>query len=426
MNTTDCTTTPVAGPTPVTCGSEAVPQFHYAPLYWLAVGTFAVGTEGFMIAAILPRIATDLFVSVQAAGQLVTIFAFTYAVSSPVLTALTGGFDRRKLLILSMSAFAAANLAAAWSQHFWSLAVARILIAAFAGLYVPGANALAGALAPSERRGRALAIVSGGMSLAVALGVPLGAFIGNRFGWRMNFIGMAGLSVIAVVGLLFGLPKGIGEGLVTASLRERIAVVRQPSALFALCITTLWAVGTYSVFTYIALFLATVVGLKGATIGYALFLWGVAAFIGLLLGGLANDRIGSRRVIFATLSVMALALMSLTLVAHFLAQSTRLVPVLIAMVIWGLTAWGFFPAQQSRLIGITGLRGTAIILSLNASFMYLGFSLGAAAGSFVLTQGNVTDLGWVGGLWVVSSLTLFILSDGRTKQLQPTRTKENK
>jgi len=143
MNTTDCTTTPVAGPTPVTCSREAVPQFHYTPLYWLAVGTFAVGTEGFMIAAILPRIATDLFVSVQAAGQLVTIFAFTYAVSSPVLTALTGGFDRRKLLILSMSAFAAANLAAAWSQHFWSLAVARILIAAFAGLYVPGANALA-------------------------------------------------------------------------------------------------------------------------------------------------------------------------------------------------------------------------------------------------------------------------------------------
>jgi len=88
MNTTYCTTTPVAGPTPVTCSREAVPQFHYTPLYWLAVGTFAVGTEGFMIAAILPRIATDLFVSVQAAGQLVTIFAFTYAVSSPVLTAI--------------------------------------------------------------------------------------------------------------------------------------------------------------------------------------------------------------------------------------------------------------------------------------------------------------------------------------------------
>jgi len=90
---------------------EAVPQFHYTPLYWLAVGTFAVGTEGFMIAAILPRIASDLFVSVQAAGQLVTIFAFTYAISSPILTALTGGFDRRKLLILSMSAFAVANMA---------------------------------------------------------------------------------------------------------------------------------------------------------------------------------------------------------------------------------------------------------------------------------------------------------------------------
>ena len=426
MNTTNCATTPAAGPTAVTCSREAVPQFLYAPLYWLAVGTFAVGTEGFMIAAILPRMATDLFVSVQAAGQLVTIFAFTYAVSSPILTALTGGFDRRKLLILSMSAFAAANLAAAWSQHFWSLAVARILIATSAGLYVPGANALAGALAPPERRGRALAIVSGGISLAVALGVPLGAFFGHRFGWRMNFIGVAGLSVIALAGLLFGLPKGIGAGLVTASLRERMAVVRQPPALFALCVTTLWAIGTYSVFTYIALFLATVVGLGGVAIGYVLFLWGASAFIGLLLGGLANDRIGSHRVIFAALPVMALALMSLTLAANFLAQSSRLAPVLTAVVIWGLTAWGFFPAQQSRLISITGLKGTPVILSLNASFMYLGFSFGAAVGSFVLTQGSVTDLGWVGGLWVVSSLTLFILSDGRKKQLQPTRAKENK
>jgi predicted MFS family arabinose efflux permease len=268
--------------------------------------------------------------------------------------------------------------------------------------------------------------VSGGISLAVALGVPLGAFIGNRFGWRMNFIGVAGLSVIALAGLRFGLPKGIGAALVTANLRERIAVVRQPPALLALCVTTIWAVGTYSVFTYIALFLATVVGLEGAAIGYVLFLWGAAAFVGLLLGGLANDRIGSRRVIFAALPVMALALMSLTLVAHFLAQSARLAPVLIAVIIWGLTAWGFFPAQQSRLIGITGLKGIPVILSLNASFMYLGFSIGAAVGSFVLTQGNVTDLGWVGGLWVLSSLTLFILSDSRTKQLQPTRTKENK
>ena len=111
---------------PMTRLPEAAAPFHWAPIYWLALGTFAVGTEGFMIAAILPGIATDLTVSVQAAGQLMAIFALTYALSSPVLTALTGGFDRRRLLILSMAAFAAANLVAAVAPGYWALVAARV------------------------------------------------------------------------------------------------------------------------------------------------------------------------------------------------------------------------------------------------------------------------------------------------------------
>src|SRR6476469_8623900 len=83
-----------------------------ARLYWLALGTFAIGTEGFMIAPLLPDLARDLSVSLVSAGQLVTLFALTYALSSPVLTALTGSIDRRRLLIASMLAFAAANFVA--------------------------------------------------------------------------------------------------------------------------------------------------------------------------------------------------------------------------------------------------------------------------------------------------------------------------
>src|ERR1700680_3642049 len=96
-----------------------------ALLYWLALGTFAVGTEGFMIAALLPAMAADLAVSLQAAGQLVTTFALTYAVSSPLLTVLTGGFDRRKLLVASMAVFAGANIVAAAASGYWFLLAAR-------------------------------------------------------------------------------------------------------------------------------------------------------------------------------------------------------------------------------------------------------------------------------------------------------------
>ena len=150
------------------------------------------------VAALLPGIASDLTVSLQAAGQLVTVFALTYALSSPLLTALTGNVNRRRLLILSMAAFAGANLIAALASGYWFLLGARILLALSAGLYVPSANALAGVLVPPERRGRALAIVGGGISLAVAIGVPMGAFVGSHFGWRMTFLGVAVLAAIAL------------------------------------------------------------------------------------------------------------------------------------------------------------------------------------------------------------------------------------
>src|SRR5580700_12096028 len=89
--------------------------------YWFALGTFAIGTEGFMIAPLLPNLSQDLSVSLVAAGQLVTVFTLSYAFSSPILTALTGGIGRRNLLIGSMVAFAAANMLAAVAPDYWTL-----------------------------------------------------------------------------------------------------------------------------------------------------------------------------------------------------------------------------------------------------------------------------------------------------------------
>src|SRR5712671_327238 len=183
-------------------------------LYWLALGTFAIGTEGFMIAALLVPIATDLRVSVVQAGLLVSIFAFAYATSSPVLTVLTGRVDRRRLLISSMLLFAFLNIGAAMAHSFAALAAARVLLAFAAGLYTPNANALAGALVPAKQRGRAIAVVNGGLTAAIALGVPLGAVVGERFGWRMTFVGVGVLSAIATAGVAHGLPRGVGSALV--------------------------------------------------------------------------------------------------------------------------------------------------------------------------------------------------------------------
>jgi predicted MFS family arabinose efflux permease len=393
-------------------------SFNKAPLYWLALGTFAVGTEAFMIAGILPRIASDLGVSVPAAGQLVTAFAFCYAVSSPVLTTLFGGVNRRLLLILAMGAFMLANLLASSATGYWTLMGARILLACAAGLYVPGANALAGTLVPPERRGSALAIVNGGLTIAVAFGVPLGALIGNKLGWRMTFGMVALLAAIAGVGLVVGLRKDLGLGLATASLRERVGVARQPVVLLTLLTTALWAMGAYTIYTYLALFISTVTGIHGAWIGIILFMWGVAAALGVAAGGAANDKFGSRAVIAPCLVFVALAFVMLSGIAHFVPKTLAIIPVFVAVAIWGVAAWAFYPAQQARLIGIAGVRAAPIVLSLNASFMYLGFSLGAAIGSLTLAYSDVRNLGWVAALFEVASL-LLVLGMSREKALKP-------
>ena len=388
--------------------------FKSAALYWLALGAFAVGTEGFMIAGILPRLAADLSVRPAAAGYLVTAFAFAYGISSPVLTALSGKFNRRSVLVWAMCAFAIGNILAYCAPSYWALMAARVALALAAGVYVPGANALAGALVPPNQRGRAIAIVNGGISAALALGVPLGSFIADRFGWRMTFAGVFLLASVASLGLLTGLHKKIGEGLPLASLQERIGVAKKVPVLLALLVTFLWAAGTYSVYTYLAVYVQSVTSIPSRHLGAVLFALGVAGGIGVAVGGAANDRFGPRAVILPSLSLMILVFVSLSTIAHLIPREYTGIPLLTAVVVWGVASWAFFPAQQVRLIGVAGLAVAPIALSLNASFMYLGFSVGATEGSVALTYGGISNVGWGGAAFEIAALLLMI---GTTRRL---------
>lgn len=379
---------------------------HRGSLYLLALGTFAVGTEGFMIAGILPRIASDLAVTATAVGQLVTVFAFAYALSSPILTALSGHMKRNTVLVGAMGMFVAANLFAAIAPGYAWLMAARVLLAFSAGLYVPGANALAGALVPPNRRGFAIAIINAGLTVAIALGVPLGTLAATVLSWRMTFVGVAVLSAIALTGLWIGLPKDIGAHLPVASLRERFNVARRPAVLATLLVTTLWATGAYTMYTYLAIFLREVTGIHGAQVGYILFTWGVSAGVGVLYGGKLVDRLGARAVILPCLLLGGLSFVVLSATAHFVPTAYALAPVVLAVVVWGLTHWGFYPGQQARLMGIAGLHLAPIALSLNASFMYLGFSLGAGMGSLIMLYSHAANLGWGAAAFELAALAL--------------------
>ncbi|PWB61091.1 MAG: MFS transporter, partial [Bradyrhizobiaceae bacterium] len=164
-------------------------------LFWLALGAFCIGTEMFVIAPLLPAMAADLDVSVATAGQLVTVAALTYAIGSPVLATLTGSRERKSLLVATLLAFALTAALAALVRSFAELVAAKVLLALAAGLFMPSANSVGALLVAPERRARAIAAITGGLTVAVAFGVPLGAWIGSFSSWRTAYalVGASGL-----------------------------------------------------------------------------------------------------------------------------------------------------------------------------------------------------------------------------------------
>jgi predicted MFS family arabinose efflux permease len=382
-------------------------------VFWLALAAFAIGTEAFVIAGLLPVIAADLQISASAAGQLVTAYALAYAVGSPILAVTFNNIDRKTVLTLALSCFILGNLLAVVAPGFPVLMASRILMALGAGLCMPTALGVAVAIAPPERRGRAVALVTSGLTVATVIGVPIGTMIGNQIAWRATFVMVAVLGAIALAGLLLRLPRGLPTG--TATLAERLAIARHTDMLYALATTTLWAIGGLTVFTYLAIPLRGI-GFGASEIGLALLVFGSAAAIGNIMGGHLADRLGNAPTATLGLAGMATALVLLSAALKFASPDHTRMVVFLIIFCWGISGWGFYPAQLASIIRIEPNAAT-IAVSLNASFMYLGFAIGGALGGIVLSTLDPADLGFVGGLSVAASLTVLLLR-GRRERLK--------
>jgi len=367
------------------------------PPAFLALGTFAIGTEGFMIAPLLPTIADDLGMSLSATAMLVVVFTLVLAVSSPISTVLTASLRRRDTLLLAMAIFTAGNLIAALSSSFATLMLARVMMAVASGLYIPGANSLAGVIVPAGKRGRALAIVSGGMTIAIALGLPLGAVVGHAFGWRTTFLAVAAMGLVAIAGIGLGIRSDAGLGIAVASLKQRLGVVRRPAILRLLAVSLFWAIGAFTAYPYIASYLKAVLDFGAAGISATVSMWGLAAAIGVTVGGTLNDRFGSNRVVLSSLVALSIAFAALA-VATLLAPAGALVVALPAIAAWGFSVWSLFPAQMARLIAAGPVSEASVALALNTSTMYLGFSIGSAIGAGIIGIGAVWAIGVMAAL----------------------------
>lgn len=376
-------------------------------LWWLALGAFAIGTESFMVAGLLPVLAADLGVSAARAGQLVLLFALSYAIGSPLMAALLARFGRRRLLVASLAAFSGLTLAASMAHGFAQLALARVALGLVAGVFLPTASAVAAAMVPPALRGRALAIVSGGGTVAVALGVPLGAWIAGWGGWRTAYLLVAAVAVLATLGLALGLPREAGHAASPAQSSPAFGVAREPGVLAGLLVTMLWATGGFSFYTYIALFLSSTLGFGAQGAGAVFCAIGVAAAVGTAAGGWATDRFGADRTAQAFALALVAALGGLSFAAQMLPRGLALPLVVGLSALWGFAGWGFGPAQAVRLIRLAPERAP-MTLSLNASAVYLGIAAGSALGGAAIGMAGVGAVGWVGAACQLAGLALLL------------------
>ena len=374
----------------------------------MALGTFAIGTGSFVLAGPLEAVARDLSVSVGTAGNLVTVFAITYAISSPVLVTLVGSAAPRRVLVAAMAVFVLGNAVAVAAPTFGLLVLCRILAACGAAVFTPTALAVAAGLASPQERGRSLSVVTGGITISFVIGIPLGSIIGTYAGWRMTFVMVAVLGVVALLGIRALLPDI--EGPPVVGLRDRVDALGKPAVVVVLCLTTLGLMGGFVVFTYLGPLLARITGLGGAGVSGLLFLFGVAAIFGNSLGGHGADRFAYARLMTVILILLSLALLGFSVLA-LLAGSALAVPgTLAVLALWGVAGFAFVPLQQYRVVQLAP-QTRNVALSLNASAIYLGQGTGAGLGALALGYGSLASLGWTGSICVLTALAVLLLTN---------------
>lgn len=371
----------------------------------LALGAFAIGTDSLVISGLLVRIATGLHVSATTAGQLISAFALVYAVGAPVLATLTGAVNRKRLLLAGLTVFALANLLGAVAPDYQVLMAARLLSALGAALYLPSAITVTIGITPERRRGRALAIVVGGLSAATALGVPLGTLIGAIGDWRLTLLLVAVLAIPAVTAIAVALPQVAAPAAVT--IRQRIKTGTHPSVLAALLSYLLACAGDFTIFVYITPLVLRLT--KTGAVGVSVFLLisGVAAVAGSAVGGRAADRFGGQRAYVTFVAVLLTGLSAMALLARYAPRGSWITTGVFALLLGinSIASWALPPAQNHRIASLD-IAEPSVAISLNGSFSYLGLAIGGALGGLALASGSVAALtGAAAGLELLALVT---------------------
>lgn len=374
-------------------------------LWALAISAFGIGTTEFVPVGLLASIAQDLDIGITLAGLLISGYAIGVAVGAPILTALTNRMSRKTLLISLMFVFIVGNIVAAMSTSFELLMVARFITAFSHGVFFSIGATIAVQLVPAHKKASAIALMFTGLTVATVTGVPLGTFIGQAFGWRATFWGVAILGIIAVVASALLIPKNLEQS-PPAKFKDMFKLVTNTRLLLGLAITALGYGGTFVAFTYLTPILQEVTKLDSKLISIVLLVYGIAVAIGNAIGGkLANHN--PARALFWMFILHAAIMIVMSFMIPFKIAG------LIAVMLMGLLAFMNVPGLQLYVVQLAEKyvpTAVDVASALNIAAFNVGIALGSIIGGVVIDTIGLVHTPWVGGIMVFGAVLLTAVS----------------
>ncbi len=368
----------------------------------LTLSAFAIGTTEFVIVGLIPTMASDLNVSLPSAGLLVSLYALGVAVGAPVLTALTGNWKRKYVLLSVMALFVLGNLLAWQAPGYNTLVTARILTGLAHGVFFSIGSTIATGLVSKEKAASAIAIMFTGLTVALVTGVPLGTWIGQTFGWQATFLIVAILGIIALIGSALLVPSNLKQPPAT-KLSSQVKVLTQPRLLLVYAITALGYGGTFTAFTYLAPILEEVSGFGSSAISLIMLVYGVSVAFGNIWGGKMADSMGPIKALTAIFSGLIVVLLVFSVTAF------NPISAVVTILVWGAFAFGNVPGLQVYVVKLAekySPDAVDVASGLNIAAFNVGIALGSWGGGLIVANAGLMHTPWIGAIVVLGALLL--------------------
>ncbi len=366
--------------------SEDLLRGEAAPA-WIAVssltlGVFGLVTAEFLPASLLTSMARDLGVSEGAAGQAVTATAIVGAIAAPSMAIVTRRFDRRVVMWGLTFLLISSNLMAALAWSLPMLLSARVVLGIALGGFWSMSAAVTMRLVPSRLFPRAMSLILTGVSVATVCAAPIGAYVGELWGWRTAFMIAAAVGVLTLVVQAVSLPKMPSDG--AASLRTLFAVARNPLIRIGLLLILLAVSGHFAGFTYVRVFLENVPDLDIEMISLVLLAYGTAGFLGNFAGAFLVERSLRAAVALAPL------LISVTTLFLVLFGASPIVAAA-AVAAWGF-AFGAVPVSVQTWMVRAAPAQAESAGGLMVAMFQIAIAVGAVSGGLLVDHSGVTSV----------------------------------